>query len=356
MTQSLISVIIPAYNHASLITEAICSVTDQDYPSLELILIDDGSSDDTADRAEDTLKRQKIPFQIVRQPNQGAHTAINNGIALARGEWITILNSDDRFSPFRIVRLLDHASRAKSRFVFSRVHYMNQAGFPLPPSAPQNYYYERALESKDLYPSPNFEFLRHNYAITTGNFFLHHSLTDQIGGFRDLKICHDWDFVLRALLVEEISFLDEKLYEYRVHPDNTIRPAVNDLRYQEIDMILSNYLRQAETASNPLAPSYKNWGLYWKLFVRSQIIFGYLHETASAIKEITENSTLRRGETLDRIHYDLLAKALDVSQRKNILFDEKLTNVQTNLERLANKSLRTILWEKLKKRLAAHRK
>ncbi|MBI5839248.1 MAG: glycosyltransferase [Chloroflexi bacterium] len=322
MTQPLISVIIPAYNHASFIAEAVCSVTDQDYPSLELIVVDDGSSDDTADRAEGTLKGHKIPFQIVRQSNQGAHVAINNGIALARGEWIAILNSDDRFSPFRIARLLDHAARTKSRFVFSGIAHVDDAGNPLPASAPHVYYYRRALQSRELYPTPNFEFLRHQYALSTGNFFFHRSLTEQVGPFRDLKICHDWDFILRVLLVEEPAMLDEPLYEYRVHENNTVRPEVNDLRFQEMDTLLSSYLQNAENASNALAPCYKNWGIYWRHFLTHEMIFGYLPKTAIAIKQIMDASPAQKDAPLKQ---DMLANALANSHQRIRALDEKLS-------------------------------
>ncbi len=280
-----VSVVVPAFNHADYVGEALRSVFAQEFDGLEIILVDDGSNDGTADLAEALLQGQKIPFQIVRQPNQGAHAAINKGIALARGEWISILNSDDRYIAGRIAQLMGHAINAKSRFVFSRVRFIGPDGNPLPASTPVISYYEYALGLRDVYPTPNFELLRHDYAISTGNYFFHHSLVDEMGPFRDFKICHDWDFILRALLVEEVSYLNEVLYEYRVHSSNTIQPSVKDLRDQETDILISDYLLHAEQASNPLAPSRKNWGRYWDYFLTNQMeLLAYLPGVKSALE------------------------------------------------------------------------
>ncbi|MBK8824000.1 MAG: glycosyltransferase [Anaerolineales bacterium] len=111
----------------------------------------------------------------------GAHAAINRGVAEANGEWIAILNSDDKFCPSRISKLMDHALQTNSQFVFSRINHIDEDGLPLPSNAPQLYYYNWSIANRDLYPTPNFELIRHNYAITTGNFFFRRSILKKIG-------------------------------------------------------------------------------------------------------------------------------------------------------------------------------
>jgi len=87
-----ISIIIPAYNHEEYITEAINSVLNQSVKDYEIIIINDGSTDSTEQRI---LSIHDKRIQYISQKNSGAHSAINRGINLAQGEYISILNSDD---------------------------------------------------------------------------------------------------------------------------------------------------------------------------------------------------------------------------------------------------------------------
>lgn len=93
-----VSVIIPTYNRAPLVGAAIASVLDQDYPNLELLVIDDGSTDDTAE-----VVRQFGPtVRYIEQANAGAARARNRGIELATGELVAFLDSDDLFLPGKL--------------------------------------------------------------------------------------------------------------------------------------------------------------------------------------------------------------------------------------------------------------
>ncbi|PKN92545.1 MAG: hypothetical protein CVU44_15540 [Chloroflexi bacterium HGW-Chloroflexi-6] len=272
MSKPSISVIIPTYNHADYVGAAIKSALTQNVAGMELVVIDDGSQDETAARAEAVLSDQQVvPWHMIHQENQGAHTAINNGIAASSGEYVTILNSDDRFLPGRLSALLHEAHKSGSRFLFTRILFVDSNGVPLAPKAPHNFYYTQALKARKRFAHPNFEFLRHNWALTTGNFFMHRSLIDQVGGFSPYIICHDWDYALRSLLVEDLVFIDKPLYEYRVHQTNTMSQTSQDVRWQEIDQVIANYLHYAESASNPKAPCQKNYPDIWEKFLASEI-------------------------------------------------------------------------------------
>ena len=92
----LFSVIIPCYNYAAFLPEAVASVAAQDFHDLETIIVNDGSPDDTADVAARLVRDHAAPnLRYVEQANQGAAMARNAGIALARGEWIVALDTDD---------------------------------------------------------------------------------------------------------------------------------------------------------------------------------------------------------------------------------------------------------------------
>lgn len=93
-----ISVVIPTYNRAALLTRAIASALEQTCPPSEVIVVDDGSSDDTRERCAEIGDR----IRYIRIPNGGVATARNAGIAQARGDWIALLDSDDWWEPSKL--------------------------------------------------------------------------------------------------------------------------------------------------------------------------------------------------------------------------------------------------------------
>lgn len=94
----LVSVVIPSYNRATLLPAAIDSVLEQTYPNIELIVVDDGSTDNTASVLEPYRRR----VRVVKQLNAGASAARNNGIAVSRGQYLAFLDSDDLWLPRKI--------------------------------------------------------------------------------------------------------------------------------------------------------------------------------------------------------------------------------------------------------------
>ncbi len=124
--KTLISIVVPLYNHAGFVSEALSSVCASTGLDFEVVVVDDGSTDGSDKIVREFLKGNNVTYQFVQQENQGAHAAINRGVAEANGEWIAILNSDDKFSPSRVSKLVDHALQTNSQFVFSRVSHMDE--------------------------------------------------------------------------------------------------------------------------------------------------------------------------------------------------------------------------------------
>jgi glycosyltransferase involved in cell wall biosynthesis len=91
-------VVIPTYNYGQYVTQAVDSALTQTYPNHEVIIVDDGSTDDTRER----LRTYADRIRYVYQDNQGLSAARNTGIQAARGEWIALLDSDDQFHPRKL--------------------------------------------------------------------------------------------------------------------------------------------------------------------------------------------------------------------------------------------------------------
>lgn len=276
----LVSVVIPLYNHEIYIEKAINSVLEQDYPNIEITVINDGSNDQSEAIATRVLDKGNRPFQVISQENCGAHTAINRGIEVAQGEYISILNSDDYYFPHRLTIMMNEMIKANKRFAYSKVKHIDLEG--------RTHIYQdvylKQLALADHFPTISFELLRNNIAVTTGNFIFHRSIIDEVGTFSSLITTHDWDFILRVLLVEEPLFIDEELMAYRVHSGSSLQHNLEKVN-QEIEVLFSKFLENSNNARNELAPTLRNWGDYWLFF--SQTYMNRVRELPK-VKEILD--------------------------------------------------------------------
>src|SRR5687767_5734482 len=127
MSEPLISVVIPSYNHERYLREALASARAQSIHEIEIIVIDDGSSDGSHALALQ-IAAEDARVRVHRQENQGSHAALNRGIELAGGAWLTALNSDDRWHPRRLERMLREAANARADFLFSDVQLIDDNG------------------------------------------------------------------------------------------------------------------------------------------------------------------------------------------------------------------------------------
>jgi glycosyltransferase involved in cell wall biosynthesis len=266
-----ISVVIPSYNHAVFIGQAIESVLDQTLLPQELVIIDDGSTDGSPDVIESyrtRIEEKKIRYVTDCRSNRGAHRTLNESIERASSKWISILNSDDFYEPQRFARLLREAKRRKSELAISLVRHIDQRGQKLPDWHSFRAWYVREMQrDRSCF---GFRFLFHNIGITTGNLFMTKSLWERVGKFRNYRLIHDYDFFLRSLDLTSIAFVNEDLLNYRLHSSNTI----NDQHHLEIvegsemigqviqDLMLKNEKSHSEA---PWAPKHqKEFSEFWK--------------------------------------------------------------------------------------------
>tara|TARA_E500000318_G_scaffold511_2_gene672 strand:+ start:59355 stop:61523 length:2169 start_codon:yes stop_codon:yes gene_type:complete len=261
----LVSVIMPVYNHERYVVEAMESVFAQTHRPIEFIIIDDGSGDSSVATVRERLDRTPLPEGITvhfkSRPNKGAHVTINEGLAQATGDYLSILNSDDAYLPDRLERCLSEAQTQEARMAFSYVEPIGDDGTPLGVEHPWRHWYaDVILQELDASPSISSLLLQYNIGISTGNFLFHRSLLEDVGVFEDFRYAHDVDFLLRVCLVEEPIIVREALYLYRFHGANTI--SENDrkigLEYEEI---VYRYLTRTliEPPRNPFAPSLDHW-------------------------------------------------------------------------------------------------
>ncbi len=222
---SEVSVVIPSYNHAAFIERAVQSVLNQTLSDLELIVVDDGSRDNSLE----VLAGLHDPrLRVIAQENRGAHAAINRGLQEARGGYLAILNSDDEYTPQRLEKLA--AVLKADPQVGLAGSYIDVVDVNSQTLGIKHGY-------KDLEPwllaEPGRSFragddlhgalLTENYWSTTSNYVFGRSVYADVGAFRPLRYAHDWDFVLRIAEKARLALLPEPLMRYRIHGSNTIR-------------------------------------------------------------------------------------------------------------------------------------
>ncbi len=254
MSAPNVSVIIPAYNHERFIGPAVDSVLGQSHGDLELIIIDDGSTDKTAEVIRGYRDRR---LRCVFQENQDAYNALNRGLSMAEGDCVAILNSDDIYTPDRLERLLAEQRASGAQCLFTRVGLIDDDGRHLDdPALWWNQWYEDAVgrytAGRDLYVA----FLQRNCLVTTSNLFLTREAVRTVGTFCPLRYLHDYDYIFRVLLAfpGQVRFLHEQsLLWYRIHGGNTISEAAITGREQDQAVIRTYLLARLPKELQPLA-------------------------------------------------------------------------------------------------------
>ena len=214
----LVSVVIPVYNRRSLVAGTVASVLAQTYPDIEVLVVDDGSTDGSADVLEQTFGDR---IRVVRLPtNQGRSTARNTGWALAGGELVAFLDSDDLWAPEKLARQVPLFADPAVVMAHSWVEKIDADGRPLvaDSAALAREFTLAAARGSDyagltetwcrLYTSA--VVVRREALRSSGGF------DPQIGNFED------WDVLWRIARTGRVVLVEEPLVLHRTHPGNTV--------------------------------------------------------------------------------------------------------------------------------------
>ncbi len=238
MSKPLISVVIPAYNHERFVGPAIDSVFNQTCSDLELIVVDDGSTDNTGEVVNGYTDTR---LHYYHQANQDAYNAINRGISMAKGLYVAVLNSDDLYTLDRLETLLEVCKENNAVCAFSDVIPIDdnnntfedpEFGWNIWHKKNRDFYFECG----DLYTS----FLKGNFMVTTSNLFMTADAARKVGPFCSLRYLHDYDFIFRMMntFPNQVYYADDlQLLCYRIHSGNTLGEAAIIGRVQDQEII-----------------------------------------------------------------------------------------------------------------------
>jgi len=255
MNEVLVSVVIPAFNSERYIAECIDSVLNQTYQNIEIIIIDDGSTDNTVNIIS-KYKSDKI--KLFNQKNSGPGAARNYGVKQASGMWVAFIDADDIWLPDKILKQLNHCSK----HVWSHTDLFFHGNT-----------YPKYTKTTELTSKHSGFILKHllvENSIGTSSVLLNKEIFLEFGGFNtDLRALQDWDLWLRIAEKYEICYLDEPLVYYRVHSDSTSRNVRKTLPYH---LNLINY------AFSQHGPARHMQELKYEALSRSYQICSYIAE------------------------------------------------------------------------------
>ncbi|MCH8010873.1 MAG: glycosyltransferase family 2 protein [Candidatus Marinimicrobia bacterium] len=224
-----VSVIIPTFNRSSLLQRALDSVLSQTICPHEIIVVDDGSTDETA-----VLVEQEYPVIIYfHQSNKGVSAARNRGIREASGDWIAFLDSDDMWLPEKLERQFE-ALRANPDM---KLCHTDEIWI-------RNERRVNPMKKHKKYGGWIFQKCLPLCCISPSSTLIHRSIFDEIGLFDEtLPVCEDYDFWLRVTARHLVLYVDEKLIiKYGGHEDQLSKKywGMDRFRIQALEKILSS--------------------------------------------------------------------------------------------------------------------
>ncbi len=202
--QPLVSVITATFNMGGYVSEAVESVLAQDYPHVQSIIVDDGSTDDTQKVLERFHGDSRV--SVIHQTNAGQTVAKNRGIAAARGQLIGFCDADDRWLPHKLRRQVpEMMARPDVGVVYSDRYVIDAEGNRVPSDGPERHSgrVTAKLLVENFLPFPTV--------------LVRRDTLEKAGGFdEDLSMSIDCDLWLRISLSSEFLYIPEPLVEYRV--------------------------------------------------------------------------------------------------------------------------------------------
>ncbi len=222
-----VSVIIPVYNRTFSIRDAVESVLIQSIRPSEIIVIDDGSSFDTASYLKNYMHHIRL---IKLNKNKGVSFARNTGIKAACGEYIAFLDSDDLFLPKKLECQINYMAENNllishtDEFWYRKYSWVNQG------------------KSNKRYGGYIFDKILDKCRISPSSLIVHKSVFDEAGYFNeDLKVCEDYEISLRFALKYKIGYLEKKLIIKRAVEENSLSAGICHIEYIRYEILEKLY-------------------------------------------------------------------------------------------------------------------
>jgi glycosyltransferase involved in cell wall biosynthesis len=270
-----VTVVITTYNHTPFIDDAIRSVIHQSVPANEIIVVDDGSTDDP-----ETVVSRYPPVRLIRQENQGLSAARNTGLKAAVSDKIIFLDADDRLCRCAIEAGLEcFLAHPDAGLVYGGYREFD-AGCIM-----------NELRLRDIGPEPHLAFLRGNVIGMNGTVVFDRRLLLEAGGFDvTLRRCEDYDVYLRMSRIHPVAHHRAIVAEYRRHGNNMSSNSLEMLHW--VQCVLERY--RPPNRAGLAAAAWRRGRAGWRFYYLWETVWGesarregrpLMHRIADAMRE-----------------------------------------------------------------------
>ncbi len=211
MTPPLVSIVCLCYNHERFVKQAIESAINQTYPHVELIVVDDCSSDHSVAQIREALVGRPDVELVLNVSNQGNCRAFNAGFRKTKGEYIIDLAADDVLTPERVARGVEdfQSHNAKTGVTFSDAELIDEAGNHL--GLHSDRFPHASIPQGDIYKD-----LLEKYFISSPTMMMRRAVLEQLGGYDESLAYEDFDFWIRSSREFHYSYVAAPLVRRRV--------------------------------------------------------------------------------------------------------------------------------------------
>lgn len=228
----MISIVIPVYNSSKYLGRCLNTVLNQDYPNIEIVLVDDGSTDGCAHLCDEYAEKD-IRIRVIHQQNQGASIARQNGLRNAKGEYVTFIDSDDWVANDYVSKLynfiVEHHVTISACGV-QRVKENENINFQ------RTEYQSFLLSFEELMP----RFFKYEFWGFPGKLYKK-SVLSQIT-FPKATLCEDYLVMTQLFLKErQMAYTDESLYYYEYHEQSLSHQKLSKRAFEEFENVKAVY-------------------------------------------------------------------------------------------------------------------
>ncbi len=290
-----VSVVIPTYNRAAYLVEAIQSVLAQTFRDFEIVIVDDGSTDNTADVVK-TINDSRLHY--IFQENRGVSAALNTGWRAAGGEYIGILGSDDMWLPTCLQELVQTLETSPHLgVVYARAQGMDARGEPL----------TQLVGARERFAGETLKSLVYGDFVCPIAVVIRRAALERVGGYDESLIANeDWDLWLRLAPYYGIGYVPRVLARYRFHTQNLTRTDSSRMErlMQDRVRVLDKFFAQPNVPEDAMSVhdlAYRNLYLDWTIRYLEQRQFQRAWQT------------LQRAMSFSSSHLKFLPRAFAVA-------------------------------------------
>lgn len=235
--ENLVSVLVPCYNHEKYIIRCLDSIKNNTYKLKEVIFIDDGSTDNSFEKAKSYLDEYRIYFydvKYLKQNNQGVTKTLNKLLSLSSGGYITVLASDDYLTTDSLELRIDYLKTHNKEAVIGKSYIVDENDSIISNDAAKKLYRAnyKMLLSKHIKKE-----LTIRWSAVGPTLLLKRVVYDEIGVYNENLKVEDRDFYLRLLLSNKLGYIDKNISYYRVHSSNVSRTKTMKQRAKLLEEI-----------------------------------------------------------------------------------------------------------------------